>query len=48
MNTIATKETKKSEGLRSFFIGIYKWMTAGVILSGIMAYITLASLEVGS
>jgi FtsH-binding integral membrane protein len=32
-------------GLRDFFIGIYSWMAAGIIISGIAAYMTLASLS---
>jgi len=34
-----------SLGLRDFFIGIYKWMAAGILLSAAVAYATLLSLS---
>lgn len=31
----------EKEGVRKFFTGIYKWMIAGVILSGVFSYLTI-------
>ncbi len=35
------KSERVDDGLREFFVGIYKWMTAGVALSGLMAWLVI-------
>jgi FtsH-binding integral membrane protein len=37
--------TQNHLGLRNFFIGIYKWMAAGIAVSGLFAYATLVSVQ---
>ncbi len=41
INEKTQRDTLTDSGLTDFFIGIYKWMTVGVLMSGIFAYLVV-------
>jgi FtsH-binding integral membrane protein len=41
-NNNTMENPSDTEGVRIFFVGIYKWMILGILLSGIFSYLTIA------